>query len=84
MDDSYVMVEYLQIWGHRKRCFHILVFHCIEFDNKVGQDRSKTGYKAQHPNQFIFYPVKKLIIANRDDENCLHYKKKKKKEAKTH
>lgn len=47
----------------------------MKLSYEVGQDRSKTGYKAEHPNQLILYPVKQLIVAYRDDKNCLQRRK---------
>lgn len=56
--------EHLDFWGNWMVWFHIFIFNCMDFSNHSGQDRSKTRYMAEDPDEFILYPVKKLIIAN--------------------
>jgi len=62
---------YLHIWGCRRCRCHIFFLHCMKFCCEVRQSRSETRYKAEYPDQLILYPVKKLIVANRNNENRL-------------
>lgn len=64
--------ENLDVWGHRRCSCHIFSPHCMQFWDDGWQDGSKTRYKAEHSNQLIFDPVKKLIIADGYNEQRLH------------
>ena len=54
------------MWGGQ-----VLLFDCMKFCCECGQERIKSRYEAEHPDQLILYPVQELIITDTDNKNRL-------------